>query len=377
MQDVVLPPVGAVWPVGSCSRLLTPTTAAVIDMQIASVSLLNYPSRLMMTHGELAFDWSLSLIESLRDPRAVWDLSSWLGVTGTFSELKWLPYADGPIVVPKPGKRDELRPRFNIVSNLEAAIEDMKRAQREVGDQTKLRFIQSVYSPSVLMFTPALLVWHKTFEQALREEIISAMAIAELNDIELILQFEEPVAHSCIHLTPERMRPHIATRFMTWLAGFIKTLPNGTKFVIHFCNGNLHDKTLVDTPDMSAFKLAYNTFVYVFNGPQSFLGAHVPGPFNKQGVILDPEAYADLEDLHYVPGTAISIGIVDKLVSWDDASLAYRLVFDALGVPHRVPRECIAISCRCGEGRQKFAEDALNMHNMRTDLAAHLLLNAT
>jgi hypothetical protein len=180
------------------------------------------------------------------------------------------------------------------------------------------------------------------FRQATLREIRQIHRIA---GAEVVFQIEIPAELAFVARMPPPLRPLMARNLGRGVARLAELSPNGARFGIHLCLGDMNHKALATMPDTTPVVLLANAIIKAWPAGRPLEFVHAPFAAADIEPRTDPAWYAPLTRLEVPAATRFAAGFVHE-----DQDLEVQRELRAL-IERNVGRE-VAVSTSCGLGRR-------------------------
>ncbi|QUQ66306.1 hypothetical protein [Kutzneria sp. CA-103260] len=173
-----------------------------------------------------------------------------------------------------------------------------------------------------------------------------AEQIADIAAPDVVFQLEVPAALIAVASAPAFLRPAMAN-FMAYLVTRqVARAPEGSRFGVHLCLGDLGHRALRQLPDAGPLVLLANAIVRRWPDGRVLEYVHLPMSGGDEPPSTDGEFYAPLRRLREMPLIA---GIAHELQDSGDQLRVRELVEQAVG-------RSVDIATNCGLGRRSAEE---------------------
>jgi len=300
------------------------------------------PTLMCIPDGETGSrsQWVSSIIAELRNHPAV-ELEH---------DGRWSNYNDRPRYRVRRGATldpDLLRLGYDAAFQQSRPVLNGLLAEHGLAGATYQVGLASGFDLALLAFGPvAALRYRKAFNRAVSREIHS---IRRNLDYDVVFQIELPAELVAVSRAPGVLRA-VVTR---WMAGVsvepAALAPNGTKFGVHLCFGDLHHKALmiVGRNCSPTVQLA-NAIVARWPRHTSLAYMHIPLAAGDAAPSLAQSYYAPLADLSLPAGTRLVAGFVHDALSEDQLREVLNMVESIVGGR-------VDVAAPCGLGRRDAA----------------------
>jgi hypothetical protein len=314
------------------------------------------PTLMCIPDGETGprSQWVASIISALRDNPAL--------------ELRhdgqWSDYNDRPRYRVRRGATldpDLLRLGYDTALQQSRPVLDCLIAEYGLEGAIYQVGVASGFDLALLAFGPAgALRYRKPFNVAASREIRSIRGI--LGD-DVVFQIELPAELVAVSRAPRILRPAVAR----WMAGAsvepAKLAPNGTKFGVHLCFGDLNHKALMKVgKDCTPIVQLANAIAARWPSHTSLTYLHIPLAAGDNPPSLSGSYYAPLANLSLPTDTRLVAGFVHE-------SLGQGQLREVLGMVESAAGRRVDVAAPCGLGRRDpaMARDLMRASRQLTD----------
>lgn len=197
---------------------------------------------------------------------------------------------------------------------------------------------------AMLVFGPAGPVRHRRpFTEALS---IAMYQVHGLLGDQALFQIEVPIQTVVVTRAPAAARPALSGLLGRQIATLAQGAPEGARFGVHLCLGDLNHRALGSPADTSPLVLLANAIARCWPPGRALHYVHLPLAAADQPPSLDRAFYAPLAGLRLRPGARLIAGFAHEE---QDAAAQFRvrqLIEDAAG-------HVVDISASCGLGRRQ------------------------
>jgi hypothetical protein len=197
-------------------------------------------------------------------------------------------------------------------------------------------------------------------------EVFAEATVAQIHQVHTVLgsdavvQLETPAAFGFTQAGDQYLPPAVhCAKLAADLADLAAQAPAGTRFGLHFCLGDMNNKTRFGSPLLSGEPVVRLSRAVVEAWPagRPLEYIHFPVAGGDQPPLTDPEIFSSLAGLaDVVPaGTRIIAGIAHEAASLDEQQVTLRMAEDGVG-------RSLDVATACGMARG------------RTPAVAHLLM---
>jgi hypothetical protein len=294
-------------------------------------------------------DWILPIVEALRSHP---DLE--LAKDGSWSE-----YDDIPRFRVRKGHRlrgDSLS--FGHVEWFQQSLPEFHTAKARLGDDA-LAFQIGMPGPfdmaGVVLGPRGALLHRKPFHDATVAEI---SAIAALAGPEVVFQIEVPFELVFVARAPKPLRGLVARWLGRMVAAVARDAPEGTRFGVHLCLGDMEHKALIEMSDMGPVVALANAIVAAWPQGRPLEFMHAPFSGASQPPPTDPAYYAPLAGLQLPGQTRFVAGFVYEHQSLEEQREVLAIIERAYGLN-------VDVSAACGMGRRSLDEAVASLKQAR------------
>ncbi|WP_300008813.1 hypothetical protein [Pseudonocardia sp.] len=148
-------------------------------------------------------------------------------------------------------------------------------------------------------------------------------AVAEITRIhaaagdDVLFQLEVPAEHVFVAMAPGPLRPAVARLTGGGVAALARRAPEGARFGLHLCLGDLGHKALTRTGDAPPMVSQANAIARRWPAGRPLEFVHAPLAAGDEPPSLDPAFYAPLSGLRLHVGTRFVAGILHEGRSTD------------------------------------------------------------
>ncbi len=187
---------------------------------------------------------------------------------------------------------------------------------------------------------------------ALRERrAFTEATLAEIRDVraltapDTLFQVEVPVELVLLAKAPAATRATLARVFARGLAGLVGGTPEGTRFAVHLCLGDMNNRAFGTMRDVRPLVLLANAVLAAWPAGRPLELLHAPFAAADQPATLDRAFYRPLDDLRLPSDVRFAAGFAHEAQPVGDQRQIRGIVEDRLG------RE-VVIAAACGLGRR-------------------------
>ncbi|NMO16583.1 hypothetical protein HPC49_08905 [Pyxidicoccus fallax] len=198
--------------------------------------------------------------------------------------------------------------------------------------------------------------WGAAFRGALLRELRQLHA---LGGADIVFQLEAPVELVTVSKAPGLLQSPLASYFASRLAGFAREAPEGARFGVHLCLGDLNHASLGRLGDARPIAELVNALTRAWPGNRPLEYVHVPFAAGESTAPTDARFYAPLARVVLPERTRFVAGLVHE--RWTEAETRPVLQHVERALGRRVD-----VAAACGLGRRS-RDEAVQV--MRTTLA--------
>ncbi|MFJ5988464.1 hypothetical protein [Lentzea sp. NPDC092896] len=233
-----------------------------------------------------------------------------------------------------------LRPEDVPLRFAEHALEELE-VLGELGAALPLQVgVPGYLDLALFTFGPTGVIRHgRTFLRAVAEELSRIRAASD----NVVFQLEVPAALIAVLSAPAPLRPLMADTMARFVTAQVRSAPEGSRFGVHLCLGDMGHKALKQLKDTGPLVLLANALVRRWPEGRTLEFVHLPMSGGDVPPTTKPEFYAPLRKL--VPCVRVIAGIAHEEQSYEDQLVVRGLVEEALGRP-------VDIATSCGLGRR-------------------------
>lgn len=282
-------------------------------------------------------NWIIHILESFRQHS---DLE--LAQDGDYSDYQKLPRFRVRSGHKLSGDHLEL----GYASNFRASFPTFKKMREKYG-YADLAFqvgIPGDLDMALFAFGPAgILTKRRPFTEATVRDIEAIQREAG-NDV--VFQIEVPAELIFVTQMPPLIRPLVARYMAGGICRLARLSPEGTRFGVHLCLGDMNHKSLATMSDVGPVVQLGNAIARRWPAKRRLEYVHAPMAAAEIPPTLKPSWYAPLSRLRLPPDTRFVAGCVHEDLSLQDQRAVLSIVEQRLG--HRVD-----VATACGLGRRK------------------------
>ncbi|MFB9903654.1 hypothetical protein [Allokutzneria oryzae] len=268
----------------------------------------------------------------------------------TVATGSWSSYQDVPKYRVRKGHRltgaslnlgylDEFRRSFPVFTRL-----------REEHGATGLRYQVGVPGPldlAMFVFGPVGPFRHTApFEEATVREIREIHAEA---GEDVLFQIEVPVELVFMTKAPKPLHAVLARWLAKKTVGLVAAAPEGTRFGVHLCVGDLNNKALGRLKDAGALVTLSNAIAAAWPAGRTLEYVHAPLAAGDLPPVVDEAFYRPLNRIALPQGTRFVAGLAHES---QDLDVQRRL----LALVERLVGGSVDVACACGLGRRSPAQ---------------------
>jgi hypothetical protein len=237
---------------------------------------------------------------------------------------------------------------FGHVDAVSESFPQFEAASRAAG-HTDLVFQQGVPGDfDMAMFTlgPAAALGHRRpFTEATLREIRD---VARITGPETLFQIEIPVELVLLAKAPAPTRAGLARLLARSVTGLAAAAPEGTRFAVHLCLGDMNNRAFGTMSDVGPLVLLANAITRTWPAGRPLTLVHAPFAAADHPATTDPAFYEPLRELKLPVTARFAAGFAHESQTLSEQRAIRTLVEDLLG------RE-VVISAACGLGRRTEA----------------------
>lgn len=177
----------------------------------------------------------------------------------------------------------------------------------------------------------------RPFADALVEEISQIRAV--FGD-DVVFQLEVPVEQVFVTSAPAPARPALAAFLARGLVRLAARAPEGTRFGVHLCLGDLGHKSLARPKDADPTVVLANAVARAWPAGRPLAYVHLPLASGDVPPSTDPAFYAPLHKLRLSPGTRVVAGFLHEALSDEQARSILEAIERAVGTTVDVAASC-------------------------------------
>ena len=194
---------------------------------------------------------------------------------------------------------------------------------------------------------PVAGVRHKrAFTEATLAEI---RAVSEITGPGTLFQVEVPAELVLLAKAPAPARPALAKALARSVIGLAAATPEGTRFGVHLCLGDMNNRAFGTMTDVTPLVLLANAIVKNWPQGRPLDLLHAPFAAADHPATADPAFYAPLKDLQIPAGTRFAAGFAHEKQSLADQRRIRSMIDDHLS-------RAVVIAAACGLGRRSDAD---------------------
>jgi hypothetical protein len=186
------------------------------------------------------------------------------------------------------------------------------------------------------------LLHRRPFAEAIAREI---SRIREDAGDEVLVQLEMPAELAFVAMSPAPVRAPVAAWLARTVAALVRLTPEGTRFGLHLCMGDLRHEALFRMRDTGPVVTLLNALAARWPSAHRLELVHAPLAAGVEPPSLDPAFYARLSALRLPPATRFVAGLLHEGRTADELRTAVAAVEDAIGRP-------VDLAASCGLGRR-------------------------
>lgn len=186
----------------------------------------------------------------------------------------------------------------------------------------------------------------RPFTESAVREITRIHAVA---GDDVVFQLEVPAEQVFVATAPGPLRPVVARWAGRGVAALARRSPDGARFGIHLCLGDLGHKALARTVDASPAVHLANAIARSWPAGRPLEYVHAPLAAGDEPPSLDPAYYAPLAALRLPVGTRFVAGLLHESRSTEELRGVLAAIEAAIGHP-------VDVAASCGYGRRTVQE---------------------
>ena len=291
-------------------------------------------------------NWIISIIESLRTHP---DLE-------LAKEGDWSDYDKTPRFKVKHGhKLLGASLDFGQVAAVEASRPAFEEVRRDSGrvDLDYLVGVPGDFDMAMFTLGPVGALRHRrAFTEATVGQITSIHRI--LGD-QAVFQLEIPAELVLLTKLPAAVHPPLARMFGKWLGGVAAASPEGARFGIHLCLGDMNHRAFGRMKDVGPLVLLTQAIVAAWPAGRTLEFVHAPFAAADDPPATAESFYAPLASLKLPARTRFIAGFAHEDQSLDDQRRVLATIEKLLGRP-------VDVSSSCGLGRRDAAAARRTLH---------------
>ncbi len=206
---------------------------------------------------------------------------------------------------------------------------------------------------TLFVFGPGgILTKRRPFTEATVREIT---AIRREAGDDVVFQIEVPAELVFVAQMPPPLRPLVARYMASGIRRLAKLSPNGTRFGIHLCLGDMNHHALTRMSDVGPVVLLANAITRGWPAGRPLEYVHAPFAAANIAPVLDEQWYAPLSKLALPSGTRFVAGCIHEDLTIEEQRSLIELIERRLGT-----RVDLATACGLGRRDQAAAESTLD-----------------
>ncbi|MDQ3733657.1 MAG: hypothetical protein M3400_06600 [Actinomycetota bacterium] len=164
-----------------------------------------------------------------------------------------------------------------------------------------------------------------------------------------VFQLEVPAELVLLTKLPTRVHPPLARMFGKWLAGVAAASPQGARFGIHLCLGDMNHRAFGRMKDVGPIVVLTQAILAAWPRDRPLEFVHAPFAAADDPPPTEPSFYAPLARLELPAETRFIAGFAHEDQSLDDQREVLTIIEDLLCRP-------VDIASSCGLGRRKATD---------------------
>jgi hypothetical protein len=178
--------------------------------------------------------------------------------------------------------------------------------------------------------------------------------LMEMGDVKAVtgpaalFQIEVPVELVLLAKAPAPIRPLLAKVLARTVTGLAAGAPEGTRFAVHLCLGDMNNRAFGTMGDVGPLVLLANAIVSTWPTGRALELVHAPFAAADQPATTDRIFYAPLSELQLPARVRFAAGFAHEAQSLGDQRTIRSIIEDRLG-------RQVAIASACGLGRRSEA----------------------
>lgn len=163
-----------------------------------------------------------------------------------------------------------------------------------------------------------------------------------------IFQLEVPIELILLTKLPGPAHPFVAKLFGRWVAGLAAASPQGARFGVHLCLGDMNHRAFGRMKDVAPLVALTNAILAAWPEGRALEFVHAPFAAADDPPATSESFYAPLAALDLRPGTRFIAGFAHEEQSLDDQRAVLSMIEKLIGGP-------VDIASSCGLGRRDAA----------------------
>lgn len=184
--------------------------------------------------------------------------------------------------------------------------------------------------------------WGAAFRKALLRELRQLHALA---GEDMVFQLEAPVELVALSKAPAVLQSALASYLSSRIAGFAREAPQGARFGMHLCLGDMNHEALGRLKDARPIVALVNALARAWPQDRPLEYVHVPFAAGEAPAPTDARFYAPLARLKLPERTRFVAGLVHERWTAEETRPVLQLVEGALG-------RRVDVAAACGLGRR-------------------------
>jgi hypothetical protein len=262
----------------------------------------------------------------------------------------WSEYDKTPSFKVRKGHRlrvDSLS--FGHVAWFQESLPEFRAVKQRLG-QPDLAFQIGIPGPfdmaGIVLGPQGALLHRRPFHDATVAEIAGIFALA---GEEVVFQIEVPFELVFVARAPSELRGLVAKWLGRIVAKVARDAPDGARFGVHLCLGDMEHKALIEMSDVGPVVALANAIVAAWPQGRPLEFMHAPFSGASQPPPTDPAFYEPLRNLQLPGSTRFVAGFVSEHQSLQEQQRVLEMIERAYGLR-------VDVSAACGMGRRSLQE---------------------
>ncbi|MEG8184137.1 hypothetical protein GZH49_37345 [Nocardia terpenica] len=183
--------------------------------------------------------------------------------------------------------------------------------------------------------------------QATIDQINRITAAAE----PVVFQLESPASLLAVANAPDTARQAVAEQVARALHEIVAGAPEGTRFGVHLCLGDLQHRALIEMPDARPLVVLANAVASGFPDGRVLEYLHAPFAAANTPGSFEPDWYRPLEALALPTDVRFVAGFIHESITTEDHRVLLNMI-------ERFARREVDVAAACGLGRRPDPEQA-------------------